>query len=821
MLSIQLEPHYEEEWCGENFSPGTFPKESGQRPLYHQWLTAFAERPLIINAFNTGTGKTKAALLRLQQRVLAKRGVLNEAEDNVLLIAPTNELLAQHAMDAEQFCKSNGLPYRVLVMSRASLDEIERRPGFSEGTFRPGAALHAIIEDPRRTDSDDEDRGTYQATIYVVNPDIFYYALYFRYSRFDRIPLFLDIFTSCNYIIIDEFHYYNPKQFANFLFFMQISKWFGFVDGSPRRQFCLLTATPSGLVDTYLARLGFAIDRIDPATVPPAAPGLTRQVPALAPVQLEIYSRDELPSAGPGEASGFVALVERKQGQIASWLADREDGAVISSSLWRILQIYQRLQPTISADQMGRITGPEERPGRDAATRAPLILATPTVDIGYNFDKKGKPRQNIDFLFFDARSSDEFVQRLGRAGRILGKPEQSSPSRVYTVVDPAFYKALTAFDGQVMSRARLRALAESVLPPRNELYAYVESGAIAEAFLPIYHFGTIASSDQKLEVEALFDSVHALFGAEARLTYRTLSADMTHFLHCEQHYRTIDTLSRDQLDILERVIVRREQHDAPWLAGFADRLREEQSWRQRKQEPPWREPQEAYAWVLSDLRSYMIERARFSFREDFQPPLALMNDPRGLHTSAPDICDDALRVVRFYHARFFRSREDWEREVERPAREKARNAVVFCHLYALRKPDAQLHIGFTLDAGDQLRREWEGLHTSWQASRLTALYGLEIVALNSSRGVPPDIQFLLSERFIPSLVMPQRSRPAVAMQRLQKKAQFIPYPLRVAFADDEVANYWVIPGTMALQVEAELRLSIKQEKEEQKEKTES
>jgi DEAD/DEAH box helicase len=134
MLSIKLEPHDEEEWLGENPSPATFPSH----PLYHQWLTYKAESPLIINAYNTGTGKTKAAFLRLLKRAEEKNFNLDSSEDNVLLIAPTNELLAQHARDAEKFCNDNKLPYRVLSMSRATLDEIQNKPDFSEGKLRRG-----------------------------------------------------------------------------------------------------------------------------------------------------------------------------------------------------------------------------------------------------------------------------------------------------------------------------------------------------------------------------------------------------------------------------------------------------------------------------------------------------------------------------------------------------------------------------------------------------------------------------------------------------------------------------------------------------------
>src|SRR5947209_5118025 len=475
MLSITLESHDEEEWLGENPSPTTFPLDKDQRPLYHQWLTYQAESPLIINAYNTGTGKTKAAFLRLLKRTEEKNFNLDGSEDNVLLIAPTNELLAQHARDAEKFCNENKLPYRVLSMSRATLDDIQNKPDFSEGQLRRGAALHAIMEDPRRTDHDNRK----MATIYVVNPDIFYYAFYFRYNKNDRIPLFQDIFTLCSYIIIDEFHYYNPKQLANFLFFMRLSKELGYVDSYTRRQFCLLTATPSQKVDEYLGKLAFPIERIDPITVIPAEEGRTHKVRALAPVHLEIYSIDELKRGDQSEVDGLIALVDQKKPELIKRISNGEDGAILSSSLWRIEQIHKRLwlQPALT-EHLGCITGPEQRKGREAATRKSLILATPTVDIGYNFEKDNKPRQNIDFLFFDARSSDEFIQRLGRAGRVLGKQQQDIPSRVYAVVDPEFYKVLQTYDGQILSRSTLRQLAIDTLPPRNDLYAYIESGSI-------------------------------------------------------------------------------------------------------------------------------------------------------------------------------------------------------------------------------------------------------------------------------------------------------------------------------------------------------
>lgn len=59
-----------------------------QPPLYHQMRTVEALKivPLVMNAYNTGTGKTYASLLHLFT-------MTGKPRDNVLFIAPTNELL--------------------------------------------------------------------------------------------------------------------------------------------------------------------------------------------------------------------------------------------------------------------------------------------------------------------------------------------------------------------------------------------------------------------------------------------------------------------------------------------------------------------------------------------------------------------------------------------------------------------------------------------------------------------------------------------------------------------------------------------------------
>ena len=259
--------------------------------------------------------------------------------------------------------------------------------------------------------------------------------------------------------------------------------------------------------------------------------------------------------------------MEKKQ-EIAAWLNSGEDGAIISSALWRINQIYYDLKSTISTDTMGRLTGAESRRGREDAKAKRLILATPTVDIGYNFDRLGKTRQNIDFLLLDARSGDEFIQRLGRAGRVLGKQQQDIPSRVLAVVDAAFYKALQPYDGQTMNRLTLRELAEEHLPARNSLYSYIKTGAIAEAFLPIYRLEGMASTAGKPDIEVLFNEVQQLFAADTKCTYEKLKISTRDYMHRAQDYGNLKEVPPEMTDCLskckQRLMHEQEYSKSAW-----------------------------------------------------------------------------------------------------------------------------------------------------------------------------------------------------------------------------------------------------------------
>ena len=736
------------------------------RPLYHQLRTyeALREHDLVVNTYNTGTGKTVASLLYLFD--------LNGTGKNVLFIAPTNALLQQHAEDIEHFVVENELDFKVLRVTAADVRAIE-------SGLRPGETLQRLIRNYLEFESDATRR---RPIILVVNPDIFYYALFFRYGAHDQLNVFERFLTAFDYIVVDEFHYYNSKQLANFLFAFALFDQFGYFEVRERKV-CLLSATPAPQVLTYLDRLfGSRWALISPANEPAESADYPT-TPTLTSLELTIVE---------GEMQEWAAAYRE---ELASWVIENDlDGALISSSLWRINEAYDALRCVLSEERIGRITGPEPAEERLKATARDLILATPTVDIGYNFVKLNKQRQNVDFVICDARFGDELIQRIGRAGRVLGKPEHDRPSHAVALLTPDAAGALTSLDGQTLTRAEFaRAVAEcSQLPPRHSLYAYVRSHAITECFWPIWQMGKAIPPDLQDELDALYERIREIFAPHSRRTPGGLRGFFARYEGRERWLHETRSgqmplnkyTARQVADWLEWLDPERGRCDPAELLPHLPQLLAEEAQQRALRE-----------FVQSQVA---ITRALFAFRDSFQGPTAVVYDPQHLLSSQTVNTYDLFHLISYYKLTLLSGRAQFLRECA----ETDLRGEFYVRLWSRRDPKLSLELVYESEDNREIfERKWCGAPVALRGLRLVAReQGGDIVA----GALDERMVETLARRLLPLLIIPPEDVGAM-IARL-RGTDLWSRKLTVRFPDGTADDdYRVLLGTAAFLAHAELQ----------------
>ena len=753
MLTINLLPHAEKK-AQDN------PLSLNPPPLYHQMRTyeALQQYDLVMNTYNTGTGKTIASLLHLHDL----RG------KNVLFIAPTNALIQQHSEDIQEFVTQYGLDFKVQPITARTVREIEQ-------SNRPGRTLHYFIRNYLKYEEDDRRR----PLILVTNPDIYYYAIFDQYGQHDQRNLFEDFMLRFDYIVIDEFHYYDSKQLANFLFVLAMYDQFGyFADAYHQRKICLLSATPTSHVRDYLDNI--FDDRwtmIAPHNEPPDSDDLPI-IPSLAPLTLTLT---------PGELNEWA---QDNGKQLVSWLDGGQDGAMISSSLWRVNAARQALLPLITDERMRRITGPETAVSRQSATKAPLILASPTVDIGYNFAKENKKRQNIDFLVCDARFGDGLLQRIGRAGRVLGKTQTNQPSRASAILPDTAIESLKSLDGQTMTRAAFNEQINNceALPAKHRLTQYISSHAITECFYPIFKLGATVLPEYHDELEKLFLRVRDLFAPRSQQTYKGLKG--YYFKYQKRQRWLSETKKRIPHDKETAVHVRdwlkwlsNAEYDIAYLTPQLPDLLEDE------------EQQQALRAFVASQNS--ITKALFNFRDSFQGPTAVLHDPRHQLSSETINSYDLFHLLRHYQLSPPFTKAQFKREFG----DTNLKGDFYFQIRGWR--DEKLSLAYRYTSEDD-RKEFE---ERW-CGRPVGLTGLKIQAKQQGTAVhgllDKEIVNALAENCLPVMIIsPDDDGPARA--RLRGTAVWS-QSLAVTFPDGTVEEYYrIFFGKDAFFAHAELR----------------
>lgn len=743
-------------------------------PLYHQWQTAEAlrELDLVANTYNTGTGKTTAALLHL----FDAPGV------NTLFIAPTNELIRQHVTDIRNFVARHHLDFHVLGVDAAELRRLAAAEREVDEFVRNARVLHDILQNPRIADPSFTGRKPF---VLVTNPDLFYLSLYGAYSPLDTRNLLGDFVTRFDYVVVDEFHYYNARQLACFLFFFALSKEFGYFDGT--RKVCLLSATPNVQIRAYLTQLfGERWTELRPDNEPPESDALPR-VKALTELQLTL--RAEGLDDYLDNAVNANALRARLTAQ---------DGAIISDSLARISRIGDSLRRHgFTPDEMGAIVGPAGREAREAAKRRPLLLATPTVDIGYNFDRADKPRQNLDFLYCDAQFAPELLQRLGRVGRVLGKRQTDTQGEAVAFVPAKLIAALQAQGPGRLSRAAFAQVAWKTLGEDHRFFAYLDSWAGLESYRPIYEMKRIMPPDWDAPAR-LFIRVKELFAPGSTQTAE----------HCEHRIRA--HLNRERLLEAERKGERGPFVDALWQRAAGGYLRY-RYWQQGQlnnldtTDPDTlsKARNNLLRWHRRKVRElaegrYALLAALFHFRGEEIGLRCGIYDPQGFFQSGAKFCYyDLLHVLEHYEFTWLLRKEFTDAIQDSPE---------WCDCYVrvdrFRTPRARTSL--TFDVMDVKQEDFEREH--W--GHPTALKGLRLRLTYRAHGqehevaLPPEIRELTEEHYLPCLLT--RFNDRGTLQGYLGARRLAVRDLLVRTSDASEVRYQAILGTAAFIAHAEL-----------------
>ena len=471
--------------------------KKGSALFLHQEATReiLLQKDLVMNTSHTGTGKTTASLLYLKD-LITKNGY--KTFFSVMIVSPVNMLVSQMTLDVLKFVTEKELPYHVFQITSEMLRELKKRKqeGGKELKITNADLLVQLMKDPvnllrdmvylmnKNKKINQETSGETRPIIYVINPDIFYYMLFGEYYKAQRKTIQLDLLKKTQYIIFDEFHYYDLFQLSAFFTLLSVWKVYGLFERQGKK-ICLLSATPNELLITILReKIGLSMQVVNDEWCLKQNPsGIIEEVDVLAPAKVVIHEA--------GVRKNFEKQMKRSEihALLNQYLEEEKFGLVICNSRWAINKLHEYWKPSYG-EKMGRITGTIKEKERKRAVEKPLLLATSTVDIGFNFERtKKSKRQSIDFLFLDFANHEELIQRVGRPGRVLGKEIKNNPSEIHlflTRKDFTRYKDfIKDLDLTTLTRIEILETLKAVIPERTYYREFFREygGLLAQIFL--------------------------------------------------------------------------------------------------------------------------------------------------------------------------------------------------------------------------------------------------------------------------------------------------------------------------------------------------
>lgn len=463
------------------------------KALQHQVnvFEATKNHDIILDLAPTGTGKTKAGLSVIKHNF----------DRNAVYIAPTNALIEQQTVAAENFIQQAGLPH---IVKAASAKQIKDWPS-DRISNRSGEKLYNVLREPATIFPECQNN----PILLVTNPDIFYYATFFDYGKLDRSNIASEFYSSFSTVIFDEFHLYDAKQLVSLLFYMTLSHIFGYFKNN--RKIVLLTATPEEACDVALntlAKSGVKVKYID------GKENSKNLIPSQTAVNLVIRQH-------PDTKEKIVSEISQEVIRFLQEYPD-QNGAVILDSKDTLNRISDQLRAKGLENKIGRIIGNTPIDQRQIAAQKQVILATQTVDVGFNFEKNPEPsRQNLDWLIFSSRDRFSFWQRLGRVGRVLGKQETEITSEAIAYLpEKAWEQGIEQLDTSEGREALFEMLKRLDCLKRPFLDIYWKSEAFLEIAKPLLELETVlAGLPQEDLVINLYQTLQSILGGNKEWNY--------------------------------------------------------------------------------------------------------------------------------------------------------------------------------------------------------------------------------------------------------------------------------------------------------------
>lgn len=463
------------------------------RALQHQVdvFTQAKTHDIILNFAPTGTGKTEAGLSVLKYNL----------DRNAVYIAPTNALIEQQTQAAEEFVKKAGLPH---IVKAASAKHIQTWSDQRVGK-RSGEKLYNVLREPATIFPECNEN----PILLVTNPDIFYYGTFFAYNELDKANIASEFYSSFSTVIFDEFHLYDAKQLVGLFFYLTLSHVFGYFDH--QRKIVLLTATPEKACQEALNTLGKSgvkIAYIDGKEYK------NNLIFSQTQVNLEIRPK-------PDEKELLITEIVQFVMQFLDQYPDK-NGAVILDSKDTLNRISDKLRTKGLEHKVGRIIGNTPTAQREIAAQKQVILATSTVDVGFNFKKTpSPPRQNLDWLIFSTRDQFSFWQRIGRVGRVLGKSQTDIPSKAIAYLpQQAWEEGIEELNKTEGRKALAEMLEKLDCMQRPFLKVYWQSEAFLEIAKPLLELEAVLEGlPQEHLVMDLYHNLQAILGGRQDWSY--------------------------------------------------------------------------------------------------------------------------------------------------------------------------------------------------------------------------------------------------------------------------------------------------------------